>query len=52
MFVDVSREGLVWYRGQVNSQARGYSVGLGIERKYVWLLVIVIIFMGFGGAKR
>ena len=48
----MSRERLVWHRGQVNSQARGFSVGLGVERKSIWSLVIVMIFMGFGGAKR
>ena len=27
-------------------------VGLVVGRNYVWCLVIVVIFMGFGGAKR
>ena len=27
-------------------------VGLGVGENYVWCLVMLVIFMGFGGAKK
>ena len=42
----------VWPGGQVNGLADVCLMGLGVGGNYVWCLVIVVIFMGTGGAKR
>ena len=42
----------VWPGEQVNGLADVCLMGLGVGGNYVWCLVIVVIFMGTGGAKR
>ena len=54
MFVGLSIEtlGVSLVLEQVNNQAKRFPVGLGVGANYVWPLVIIVIFMGLGEAKR
>ena len=43
---------LIQPRGASEYCLEVYFVGLVVGENYVWCLVIVVIFMGLGGAKR